>query len=582
MMTPADATILDTLFSGHTFACQRHPVTVPPEELTHVFGTQEPVRNYPDDRAVFLLTCGWLRVEHINPAIALDDRPALIAAIQQQARARLKQEPALSDSERQQVHRLWEKARLHESTQQITQRVWLAVVLYNLGFRGLIFDAEGQIHYEGGMTARIGYAPDLALDLVWKSANPTLYTASFRQPDGIVARSKGRNRWNIYCLTLDPAAKTLFERRKRVVKEKVALIVASDIHATQPQLPRDFYGGNEFQQACIDAQDQHFAHNLVLSPQHGILSLDDTVPSEQSWAEAAGHSLWFWQVRATHRLGQYLFGPPPPNISPVKDLDWWAWISPESVYEFTVFGDGYPVRILMEQLAHAHIHMPASMPQVILVEQRRGYDVGDLGYDWFGLEDSDYEDDFEDEDDVSDILDYQKLMAWASEFVERVNIYVLPTNEIWDLTPDDGLLPVRILDEQGIDVESVLDLLTDINLLLEQPLSLTVLVNAPTIVSILLQASHSLVHQEFDAVRETISSFPEPLLTQYLEKALQEKSQEDQLCACLSLAEHLHLMTQAITPAINAQLLVWLQTYISGRVRQQMMSQPAGPAKGPA
>lgn len=581
MMTPADTTILDTLFSAHPFPCQRQPATVPLEELTHVFGTQEPVRTHPDDRAVFLLRCGWLRVEHITPAIVLDDRPALVAAIQQQARARLDQNPPLSGDKLQQVRWLWEKTRLHESAQQITQRVWLAVVLYNLGFRGLTFDAEGQIHYDGGLTARIGYAPDLALDLLQESAHTALYVASFRQPGGIVVRSKGRNRWNIYCLTLDPAAKALFEHRKRVVKEKVALIVASDIHATQPQLPRDFYGGDEFQQACIDAQDQHFAHILVFSPQHGVLSLDDIVPSEQSWAEATRYSSWAWQLKATQRLGQYLYGPLPPPISSVKDLDWWAWINPETQYEFTLFGGGYPIRLLMEQLAYARAHMPDSMPQVILAEQRPGYDVGDPSYNWLGMEDSDYEDDFGDEEFAPDV-DYSNLMAWASEFVEQVNIYVQPTNEIWELAPDDGLLPVRFLNERGVDVEGLLDLLTDITLLLEQPLSLTALVNAPMVVSVLLQISHSLVHRELDVIQETISSFPELPLVQYIEKALREKSQEDQLCACLTLVEHLHLLSQIITPAVNEQLLVWLQTYISGRIRQQMMSQSSRPAEDSA
>lgn len=102
------------------------------------------------------------------------------------------------------------------------------------------------------------------------------------------------------------------------------------------------------------------------------------------------------------------------------------------------------------------------------------------------------------------------------------------------------------------------------------------------VVSVLLQISHSLVHRELDVIQETISSFPELPLVQYIEKALREKSQEDQLCACLTLVEHLHLLSQIITPAVNEQLLVWLQTYISGRIRQQMMSQSSRPAKDSA
>ena len=108
------------------------------------------------------------------------------------------------------------------------------------------------------------------------------------------------------------------------------------------------------------------------------------------------------------------------------------------------------------------------------------------------------------------------------------------------------------------------------------------LVNASTVVSVLLQVSHNLVHKELDAIHETISAFPEPLLGQYVEKVLQEKKLEDQLCACLSLAEHLNLMAQTITQPGTAQLLVWLQTYISGRIRQQAGDRAAGPGKSPA
>jgi hypothetical protein len=576
-MAQANKTILDTLLSEHTFACKRQPVTVRPDDLAHVFGTQEPVRDHPDERARTLLQCGWLHVEHISPAVGQDDRHAIVTAIQQQARARLKQPPALSDHDREQVRWLWEKTRTHESSQQIVHRVWLAAVLHNLGLRGLVFDAEGQISYDGGMTARIGQAPDLALDLVWNSANPTLYAASFRQPDGVVTRGKGRHRWEVYCVTLDPAAKVLFERRARVVKDKIALIVASDIHATQPQLPRDFYGGDAFQQACIDAQDQHFAHILVLSPQHGVISLDDVVPAEHSWTNVLEQFIWTWQMKAIRRLGQYLYGPSPPSAPHGKELDWWAWLNPESVYEFTIFGGGFPVRILLDMLQRARTRTPASMPQIILAEQRRGYDVGEPDYDWEYGEDSD---DYDDDEYGPDVLDFQQLMDWANEFVERVNIHVLPTGEVWDLAPDEALLAMRVLDQGGVDVEGLFDLLTDVTLLLEQPLPLTLIVNANSAVSILLQISHNLIHKELEAIHEAITTFPETALGQYVEKALQEESLEDQLCAVLSLAEQMHMIALSIPQPVNEQFLIWLQTYIAGRVRQGLTNERGRPGNG--
>lgn len=570
MTTQASTTILDSLLSDHPFTCQRQPVEVTADDLAHVFGTQEPVRGHPDDRARTLLQCGWLHVEHINPSIRMDERSALVNAIQQQARAKIKQQPSLADHERQQVRWLWEKTRTHESAQQITQRVWLAAVLYNLGVRGLTFDAEGQIRYEGGMTARIGYAPDLALDLIWETANPALYVASFRQADGAVVRSKGRQRWHIYHLTLNPAAKVLFERHALAVKEKVALIVASDIHATRPQLPRDFYGGDAFQQACIDAQDQHFTHILVLSSQHGVLSLDDVVPSEQSWAEALERFIWTWQIKAIQRLGQYLYGPLPANIPNARELNWWAWLNPESAYEFTIFGGGFPVRILIDQLLRARARTPASMPKITMAEQRYGYDVGDFNYDW---------DDDADEEDLeygSELLGIQQLMDWASEFVERINIQVLPTGDVWDLAPDEALLAMRVLDHGGVDIEHLFDLLTDVSVLLEQPVPLTLIVSANSVVSVLLQAAHNMVHNERDALQETLHSFPEPIVVQYVEKALQLASLEDRLCAVLSLAEQMHMIALAVPQPVNEQFLIWLQTYIAGRVRQDLLNKSAG------
>ena len=149
------------------------------------------------------------------------------------------------------------------------------------------------------MAGRLGISADETLDLAWAQAKHETYASSFRQPDGTITRGKGRRRWNVYRLTVDTAAVPLFERYAKKVNEKVALIVASETYATQPQLPRNFYGGDAFQQACIDAQDQQFDHILVLSPAHGVISLDDVVPSEQAWDEVIERRIWAWQMLAT-------------------------------------------------------------------------------------------------------------------------------------------------------------------------------------------------------------------------------------------------------------------------------------------
>ena len=293
------------------------------------------------------------------------------------------------------------------------------------------------------------------------------YASSFRQPDGTITRGKGRRRWNVYRLTVDTEATPLFERYAHKVNEKVALIVASETYATQPQLPRNFYGGDAFQQACIDAQDQQFNHILVLSPAHGVISLDDVVPSEQSWEEVIERRIWAWQMVAIQRLGKYLFGEITVPAPQEKDVNWWTWLNPLSRYELTVFGGGFAVRIFVETLLQWHHRMPEQWPQLVLGEWRPGYHVGDFEDDFdFDLDDDDV---LDDEYDVESAMqDIDQLLEWATEFVELVNIYVPPTQETWELAPDEALIPVRLLTEMGMDIEDLLDLLTDMTLLLEQ------------------------------------------------------------------------------------------------------------------
>jgi hypothetical protein len=577
-MTTVNKTALDRLLSQHPVACKVQAVTIAPEELVHVVGAQEPVRDQPDDRARMLLSIHWLKIENIRPELPESERSNFVSTLQQAARAWLKQPgDAASPADREQVRWMVEKTRSRESNQQIVQRVWLAAVLHSLGHRGLAFDSEGQIHWDGGITARIGLSPDAILDLARANGTLQTYTASFRQPDGTITRGKGRHRWHIYRLTIDPAANPLFERRAKQVQEKVALIVASETYATQPLLPRDFYGGDEFQQACIDAQDQQFDYILVLSPEHGVISLDDVVPSEQPWGDILERRIWAWQMLATQRLGLYLFGEPRIEAPAARDANWWAWINPESTYEFTVFGGGFAIRILLDSLVRSRTRAPDRWPKIVLMEQRPGYNVGDFD-DYSDLE---FEPDDESGEDIDQdfetaLQDIDQLLEWASEFVSLVNVFVPPTGETWELAPDEALIPVRLLSDMGMDIEDLLDLLTDISLLLDRSLPISMVINANMVVSALLQVTHSLVHHELDAVQDAIDTFPEGVLRQYVENTLQETNLEDQLCACLTLAEQMHLMAISIPQEVSDQLLVWLQTYLSARMRQRILGSPEG------
>lgn len=565
-------TILDKLLSNYYIQLDLQPVSISEDDIVHVVGTQEPVRDQPDERARVLLRKGWLTVESLQATLSENERSELVIQVQEAAKKYLKQPSTVqNNSERQQVRWLFEKTRPHESKQQIAQRVWLALVLHGQNCRGLRFDANGQIRWDEGIAGRIGLSPDELFDIVLSNDSYTVYAVSFRAPDGTILRGKGRNRWHVYRLNIEHQAAQLFQIRKNNVTEKIALIVASESYATQPQLPRDFYGGDAFQQACIDAQDQHFEHILVLSPEHGILSLDDTVPSDKAWDDVLEQHIWPWQMQAIQRLGQYLLSAQAPDLAlSDNDLNGWLWLNPESTYHFTIFGGGFAVRVLFDHLLRAHARTPRLWPNIILDEYRPGYIVGDFD-DEFDL---DFEEDTEASDDMAFELamqDINQLLEWATDFVTLVTITLPPTDEIWEIEPDEALIPMRLLADTDLDIDNLLDLLTDITLLLEQPVPLSLIINPGLTVSTLLQLTHNLVHNEHDLIQEVLNVLPETALRQYVEKAIQEPRQEDRLCACLTLAEQMQIIDLTISSQASEQLLVWMQTYISAHIRQQLL-----------
>ncbi len=575
-MSTKSQTVLDSLLEQQAVPCRLQQVTIAPEDLVHIVGSQEPVRDQPDDRAMTLLLAGWLKIEYVDITLSHDERANVVTNLQKAARAWLKQTPAdATPADREQARWIVEKTRSHESKQQISQRIWLAAALYGLGLRGLRFDAEGQIHWEGGVAGRIGISPDALLDLAWQQQDHQTFSASFRQLDGTIARGKGRQRWHIYRLTIDPAAAPMYQQYNTQVRRRVALIVASQTYATQPQLPRDFYGGDAFQQACIDAQDQQYDHILVLSPKHGILSLDDTVPTEITWDEMLEHRIWMWQTLAMQRLGRYLYEGPRPEQVKADWINWWAWLNPYSRYEFTVFGNCFAVNLLLDYLQQNSERQPERWPYMVLADRRPGYDAGDFGRA-FNLDEGPRDEDDKDIDRQPLEIDVEQLMDLANELAGIVNVFVPPTGETWEVAPDEALLPLRLLTQSNMDIEDMLDLLTDIMLLLEQALPISLIINANMVVSVMIQITHSLVHDEREPIYEMLGVFAEPVLHQYVEKALQETRQEDLLCACLTLAEQMQVLALAIPPHINDQMMIWLQTFLAAKLRQRLM----GPLNG--
>ncbi len=565
-MTP---TVLDTFFSDVQLELRTSPVQVQPEELVHVVGTTEPVRERRDARAQSLYVAGLLTVESVQASLSEEERMALVEKVQNKARAWLQSPPTEATPEMlQQVRWLFSKTRRVESPQQIVQRVWLSAVLYNLGMRELRYTDVGQIVWQGGMAERIGLGPDRQLDAAIMRGEHTFYVTSYRRPDGTVVRGKGRQRWYVYRLTIDPKADLLFERYRQVVRENIALIVASETHATQPQLPRDFYGGDEFQQACIDAQDAQFQHALVLSPQHGVVSLDEIVPSDVEWQEVTNARLWEWETKVANKLGGYLFGEARHHFQVPPDFNWWLWLNPESVYSFTVFGGGLAVRMFFDHLLNMRAYSQGEWPHIILTERRAGYGADDFEEELeFNLGTFFPEDDLPSEEALlEEILpDLDQLMQWAALFAERVSVYVLPLDQYWELTAEEAMIPVRILHEAGIKMDAVFGALMEISFLLDHPTPFSVLTSTSPIVATLIQFAHNLLHREHQMVNEVLKMVPNPTIRHMLEMARQEPDPEDQLCAVLALTEQIQMLTLLIPQRTQDMLSVWLHTYIAGR-----------------
>ena len=155
----------------------------------------------------------------------------------------------------------------------------------------------------------------------------------------------------------------------------------------------------------------------------------------------------------------------------------------------------------------------------------------------------------------------------VTELAQLITIYVPPTEETWNIGPDEALIPVPVADsEMNLD---------DLELLGDMACCLTS--RCPehsgqrTHGGLGPDQSHSLVHDERDAVLDLLKDIPEPVLHHYIETVLQEPSREEQLCACLTLAEQLQLLSMALPTSVKDQLMVWLQTYISARLRSDML-----------
>lgn len=567
------------------------------ENLAHyLMGTQEPWYGRAGLRADFLLRQGFLsahRVQVDQPSgqPAVDKWRAQVRSAQERAQAMLHDEPS-TDEDQRQLAWFSERTRRFESPAQIQQRVWLAQVMFSLGLRGLRFNEEGVIFTDGAaFGAQIGGEPDLILQMAHERHAQCFYVATFalrlvedpeRDYPVEIDRGRGRRRWYVHEMRLDPQVGPLFEIEPAPVQRNIALVVAGDERATRAALPRDYYRDPAFQQAVIDAEDGKFDATFVLSPRHHVVALDQMVEDDVAWDNLDWSSRWgstmkWAQVTHSQLWCLVLAHKTPLPAKLVERLNqegrvpaWAVWRHPESRYTFTIFGQSDASRMLTYTLSsHARVQSLPGYLQGDLWDEPPGFWQG-RNYDDFDLEE--VLDDLDLGEDVEqDLRDtFLNAAEEAAQLSQLLYLFPPPTLRLppRQLSPDEALEPIMLLRTRDCDVEQVVDELSDLQELVDGELvNFNVLIDAPTRLTAVLRIIHATLHGD----ESEVASLSEQVLPSTLhELVVNPKSRplEERLCSLLAFAEALSSLTVLLNDDDRDRLSVWQRTYWASEMRR--------------
>lgn len=559
------------------------------ENLVHyLLGTQEPWIDRPAARMDFLLREGLVRVHRVLPDPATGEArwAELVDMAKQRANA-MSHEAGDLRARLETGSFVWH-VRRGESRAQIAQRVWLALVMYNLGQRGLVFDPEGAVLAEGGaFGAPVGVAPDLALELARARRADRFYVATYahRLRDDAesaypveLARGRGRMRWYVHEVRVDPGAWRLFDIEPKPVQPHIALVVAGDEHATRAGLPRDYYRDSAFQQAVIDAEDGEFDLTLVLSPRYQVVALDQVVEDDLTWDDlSAWKTLWMtpmnWAWIAHNRLWRICLERKPVPLEPDaltrpgRPVSWGVWRHPESRYQFSIFGHSEAVAMLAQVLrAQAEVDVfPGYTPSSFWEPgSRETFDFDDYALDNIlsnlGLEE-------EARQDLRETL--YDATAQADELIKLVFLPAPPRLNVSPrvLASEEILEPVMLLRTSNCDVDQVINELTALqNLIGGEMISFNLLIDAPT----RLSASLRIIHAVLTGEEDDVLTLSEQILPPNLHRLVQDRSldlREERLSPLLAFAESLSALAVLLNDDDRDRLGIWERTFWGAELR---------------
>jgi hypothetical protein len=545
------------------------------ENLAHyVMGTQEPWQERTAGRVDFLLRRGLLAVHRIS-AVAPntpDEWADLVRQAQEHARALLNE--SLDPDIRGQVARFISPTRLHESPGQTRQRVWLALVMFNLGKRGLRVEESGVVlANDGTFGAQIGGAPDHALVTAKERDTCRFYAATYvhrvrgtdesgRYPVEL-ARGRGRMRWYVHEVQLDPRVKSFLEIEPEPVRRRIALVVACEEHATRPALPRDYYRDPEFQQAVIDAEDGRFDMTLVLSPRYHVVALDRVVYDDRTWDDLRWAGPVIWAMDTLDRLWRMCLQP---KTSPLEEhppeertgTSWSVWRHPESRYAFTIFGQSEATYFLAEYLqGYAEVDIRPGY----VTGQEEPWQMSLSILEELGLNENLQE-------------ELKATLAEATEqAVEFAEVFFIPSPLGLDmkpraLAPGQALEPVMVLRTRDCNVDRVIDEASGLQVLLGDKVNFNLLIDAPARLSAILRIIHAVLHGH----EEEVLPLSERVLPPNLQTVVRDRSlppDDGRLCPLLSFAEGLSALATLLDDDDRDRLSMWLRTFLAAELRHR-------------
>ncbi|MCZ7546054.1 MAG: hypothetical protein M5R40_22135 [Anaerolineae bacterium] len=134
------------------------------------------------------------------------------------------------------------------------------------------------------------------------------------------------------------------------------------------------------------------------------------------------------------------------------------------------------------------------------------------------------------------------------------------------LSPEEALEPVMVLRARECEVDQVVVELQALRDLLDEPVNIGILMDAPTRLTAVLRIVHAVLHGD----ESEVIALSEETLPARLHEAVRNAAldlEDDRLCPLLSYAEGLSALAVLLDDDDRDRLSVWQRTFWAGELR---------------